>query len=92
MDLRAAYDARARNRALVEASQLCGCFSCFALFAPSEVTGWADADEDWATCPHCGMDTVLPSTAGFPVTVGFLKELNAWWKAAGRAKPGDPAP
>jgi hypothetical protein len=33
-----------------------------------------------ALCPKCGIDSVLGSNSGYPVTeIGFLKEMKSYW-------------
>ena len=32
-----------------------------------------------ALCPACGIDSVLGSASGFPVTPEFLGRMNACW-------------
>jgi hypothetical protein len=59
-------------------SELCGCFYCERLFPPSEIKEWIDA-ADTARCPHCGIDSVLGSAAGFPLTEEFLEAMNRHW-------------
>lgn len=68
-----------RHRAELEASQAAACFSCCALFAPSEIQEWAD-DKDCAICPRCGVDAVIGDASGFAITEKtFLKEMNEFW-------------
>ena len=55
----AAHAAGIFNRALVEASQLCGCTFCLATFPASEVTSWCDPrpmPDRTALCPRCEID------------------------------------
>lgn len=68
------------NRSEIEASALCGCFYCCAVFPPGEITDWGDTYEpDTAACPRCGIDSVIGSASGFPVTVEFLKAMKRVW-------------
>jgi len=32
-----------------------------------------------ALCPHCGVDSVIGSAAGFPLTDEFLKAMHQEW-------------
>ncbi len=69
-----------RNRAEIASSDRCGCFYCLRVFPPGEIES-----EDWlpsegtATCPHCGIDSVLGSASGFPITPEFLQRMRARW-------------
>ena len=65
-------------------SESCGCFHCLSIFKPSEISDWVDEDENGigqtALCPKCGIDSVLGSNSGYPVTeIGFLKEMKSYW-------------
>ena len=67
-----------RHRAEVEASIMCGCFYCFALFRPTEITEWTDAGQT-ALCPKCAIDSVLGSASGYPITPEFLHHMHEHW-------------
>ena len=69
-----------KNFKEVMSSDICGCFYCTAIFAPSEVTDWINDDSDrTAQCPKCGIDSVIGSASGFPIKRTFLKRMNAHW-------------
>lgn len=71
-----------RHRNEVLASSLCGCFYCGAIFPPSEISDWTDAWEgagQTALCPRCGIDSVIGSESGYPVTSEFLAAMQAHW-------------
>ena len=89
-DLERAHERSIRHRAEIEASDVCGCFYCRATFAPREITAWTDwpdgtpeGEEDrhgqTALCPRCGIDSVIGSAAGYPITGDFLKAMNVRW-------------
>jgi len=61
MDIEQACRASRRNRAKVQAAKECGCYFCLRSFPSTDVVDWADLDEMTALCPHCGIDSVLPS-------------------------------
>jgi len=71
------------NRKQVEESPLCGCFHCLATFPPADIDEWVDKDGSGvgqtAMCPRCAIDSVLGSTAGFPLTREFLKRMRRHW-------------
>jgi hypothetical protein len=64
-------------------SDLCGCFYCKHIFSPSEILDWVDEDKDGigqtALCPHCGIDSVIGSKAGFPISFVFLETMHKYW-------------
>jgi hypothetical protein len=67
-----------RNREELHASSDCGCFYCFAIFPPTEITDWVD-DEQTALCPKCGIDSVIGSSSEYPVTDEFLHRMHDYW-------------
>ena len=73
-----AHDHSSRHRNEVLSSVTCGCFYCGKTFAPTEVTEWTD-DNQTAFCPKCGIDSVIGSASGFPLTKEFLDEMNRYW-------------
>jgi hypothetical protein len=77
-DLSAAHVHSSLHRAAVEASEVCGCFYCLKTFAPSEISEWVDRGET-ALCPKCGIDAVIGSKSGYPMTREFLKAMNSFW-------------
>jgi hypothetical protein len=66
-----------RHRDELLAGDLCGRFSCLATFPPSSVKEWADGG-DTALCPGCGIDAVIGSESGYPLTEGFLRRMQAY--------------
>jgi hypothetical protein len=68
----------ARHRAEILASESCGCFYCLKTFDPSEIQDWVD-DEQTALCPKCGIDSVIGSAAGLPLSGEFLQEMHKYW-------------
>jgi hypothetical protein len=72
------------HREEILASERCGCFYCGAIFLPSEVVDWTDAEELFdkgttAICPKCGIDSVISSESGYPITPEFLKRMRIQW-------------
>jgi hypothetical protein len=70
------------NRAELAASEACGCFYCLSIFEPREVCEWVDVcggEGTTALCPRCGIDAVIGSTSGFPITRPFLEEMHQYW-------------
>ena len=79
VDFEIAHARAMYNRRDVERSERCGCFCCLATFAPSEIHEWCDEDASGQgqtpLCPRCGIDAVLASASGFPLTPAFLSEM-----------------
>ena len=74
----AAHDHSRRHRTEILASNLCGCFYCRGTFSPAAIEDWTD-DDQTAICPKCGIDSVIGSKAGFPLTKEFLDEMHGYW-------------
>lgn len=72
-----------RNRAEIEASSICGCFYCLAIFPSSEVTEWIDDGQITAECPKCAIDSVIGSASGYPITPDFLHRMHDHWFSTG---------
>lgn len=62
---------------------MCGCFYCCGEFEPCEIREWVDEGEDGlgrtALCPRCGVDAVIGSASGYPITQEFLARMRASW-------------
>jgi len=78
------------HRAEIENSQMCGCFYCLKTFPPFLITLWWDDPEGTpeflqdalgvtATCPNCGIDAVIGSASGYPITDEFLLQMSNYW-------------
>lgn len=79
-----AHKHSSNHRAEILDSEQCGCFKCLAIFSPKLIDEWWDDDDkgvgQTATCPKCGIDSVIGSASGYPITKDFLKALksHAW--------------
>ncbi|HCX82799.1 MAG TPA: cytoplasmic protein [Rhodoferax sp.] len=89
-DIIAAHSHCSSHRMEVLASSVCGCFYCLSIFAPVTITDWVDfpldAPEDQqldlgttALCPSCGIDSVIGSNSGYPITTAFLSDMRQHW-------------
>jgi hypothetical protein len=78
MDVVAAHTYSSRHRAQIESSDICACFYCLSMFPPGQIVEWVD-DEDTAICPRCGIDSVIGSESGVPLTPAFLKQMKHHW-------------
>jgi len=73
-----AHKHSSKHRSEVMASETCGCFYCLEIFRPCEIRDWID-DGQTAECAKCGIDSVIGSGSGFPITKQFLQEMNNYW-------------
>jgi hypothetical protein len=86
-DIVAAHKHCGLHRAEILHSDRCGCFYCLAIFQPSEIEDWVDeppnvgisASGKSALCPRCGIDSVIGSSSGYPITVEFLTRMKEHW-------------
>lgn len=64
-------------------SDVCGCFYCLEIYSPAEITDWVDEDENGigtcALCTKCGIDSVIGSASGYPITKDFLRKMHLHW-------------
>ena len=67
------------NKEMLLKDSVCGCFYCLEIFSPTEIERWIDSKQDTALCPHCGIDSVIGESAGYPITKEFLTEMNKYW-------------
>ena len=87
IDVVAAHDHSSSHRPELLQSEVCGCFHCLAVFPPAEIGDWIDesqkdTDQNFgktALCPQCGIDSVIGSAAGYPITREFLLEMRQHW-------------
>lgn len=78
--LLAAHKASFQNERLVKESEVCGCFFCGKIFPAIEVKDWCpDGADATATCPYCGVDSVIPDASGWPLTPDFLVVMRSRW-------------
>ena len=68
----------------LEKDTICGCFYCEKIFSPAEITEWLIDDNPCdkrgtATCPHCGIDSVIGESSGYPITKSFLHAMKEYW-------------
>ena len=74
-----------RHRQQIENSAACGCFYCLRIFSPQDITQWweesknSDLESATAVCPHCGIDAVIGSASGYPITQAFLEKMKGHW-------------
>jgi hypothetical protein len=79
--LTAAHDASSNHEDVLSRSEVCACFYCLKTLSRSEITEWVEEPSGGRTavCPHCGIDSVLGSASGFPLTQEFLEAMCEHW-------------
>jgi hypothetical protein len=69
----------ARHREHILRSDVLGCFFCVRCFDVHAIETWWDRDAhgvgQTATCPHCGLDTVIGNAMGIEITDELLSAL-----------------
>lgn len=79
-DIIEAHKFSIRHKSNLEKDEICGCFYCLEIFSPDEITYWVnDGADSTAICPHCGIDSIIGQSSGYPITQDFLKEMNDYW-------------
>lgn len=70
-----------RHREEIAASDACGCFHCLEIFGPDRIAEWIDETKGGQTafCPICGIDSVIGSKSGYPITKEFLGAMKSHW-------------
>ena len=77
------------NRDEILSSERCGCFYCLEIFLPKEVKEWIDEKKgvgQTALCPRCGIDSVIGSRSGYPITAKFLQLMKEYWFVSQKTK------
>lgn len=74
-----AHKYSSNNKSQLEEERKCGCFYCITVFNSDEIEEWIDEGDGTAICPYCGMDSVIGEASGYPITKGFLKQMNEYW-------------
>ena len=72
------------NKFELESTPKCGCFYCEEIFDSSEITEWLIEDNPadkhgTAICPHCGIDSVIGESSGYPITKPFLHAMREYY-------------
>ncbi len=82
------------NRPLLEQSSSAGCLCCGATFKPTEILEWVpeldpvtqQAVGETASCPKCGIGSVLPSAAPVSLSPHMLAAMQSYWFGGSRAQ------
>ena len=59
--------------------KVCGCFYCLKIFSPDQIKEWVEDTSGTALCPYCCIDSVIGESAGYPITIEFLKKMHKYW-------------
>ena len=78
-DLERAHNFCSNHKPELEKDPVCGCFYCLSVFDPPEITEWISDTRGTAVCPHCGVDSVIGESSGFPITREFLEAMHQRW-------------
>lgn len=77
-DVIAAHRTSSNHRQLLNKSEQCGCFFCLEIFDYKKIVEWWD-EETTASCPFCGIDSVIGSASRFLITQEFLKAMQQYY-------------
>lgn len=67
------------NALALKKAKRCGCFFCCRIYDPDLIVDWTDAAPETAICPYCDVDSVLPESTEYPLTVEFLEAMERYW-------------
>ena len=84
MDARQAHKYSNNHKPELENDLQCGCFYCGKIFNPSEIEEWIVDNNPCdkrgtAICPHCGIDSIIGESSGYPISDEFLSAMNIIW-------------
>ncbi|MDP2967750.1 MAG: cytoplasmic protein [Deltaproteobacteria bacterium] len=81
-----AHKFSSNHRSQVESSERCECFHCPSVFQPTEIREWIKEPQggETAICPKCGIDSIIGSNSGFPITKQFLSAMSDYWFSSGQ--------
>lgn len=77
-EIKEAHKTSIRHRNILRDSDACGCFCCLDMFDYKNIDDWCD-NGDTALCPSCGIDSVIGSASGYPITQPFLEAMKKYW-------------
>ncbi len=79
----AAHFYSSNHKAALEKDKVCGCFYCIRTFDPAEIEEWIIDErgdpKGTAICPHCGIDSIIGESSGYPITQEFLAKMKNEW-------------
>lgn len=74
--LRTAHKASSLPFTRIRSSGTCGCFSCGKVFPTADLNELGD----YAWCPHCAIDAILPETEVPEIrNPEFMRAMHAFW-------------
>lgn len=57
----------------------CGCFYCLRIFKPDEIKVWVKDISGTATCPYCGVNSIIGESSNQLITKEFLEKMHSHW-------------
>jgi len=70
------------NRDDLKNDKVCGCYNCLTIYSPKEIEEWccesSRGEAVTALCPHCGIDSVIGESSGYPITKDTLKTMYSY--------------
>jgi Zn finger protein HypA/HybF involved in hydrogenase expression len=55
----------------IQNSKRCGCYYCCSIFSSNDV----EIDDDYYSCPNCGIDSIIVESKDYKLTKIKLKEI-----------------
>ena len=86
-DIVEAHKYSMNNMPALSKDKKCGCFYCLKIFDPQEIDEYIEDEpadqEGTAICPYCSIDSIIPESAGYPLTKEFLSKMYKYWFDSG---------
>lgn len=86
-DIVEAHKYSMNNMPALSKDKKCGCFYCLEIFDPQEIDEYIEDEpadqEGTAICPYCSIDSIIPESAGYPLTKEFLSKMYKYWFDSG---------
>lgn len=78
-DYKAAHKFSSNHKAELEKDEVCGCFFCLKIFNPQQIESWVKDKSGTAICPHCGIDSIIGESSGYPIEMELLEKMKKHW-------------
>jgi len=85
-NLKQIHDLSGWHKKEIQKSKKCGCFHCLKFFSPSKIKEWIEEPKDCprgfghtAICPNCGIDSVIPESNTYKLTIELLETMQDYW-------------
>lgn len=82
-ELKKAHGYSFKNKEIIKASYICGCFHCLSIFKSKDVSPDCFIPEsdgmETVLCPECGIDSVIGDSIGIRINLSLLNAMEAYY-------------